>query len=185
MVNRDDRLVSCPASPLVPLTSDKDLLLKRVKNFYADGYTAGHIGVQWTRYMLSPSWRTALETKIPDSGPAEYNDKKTKKIAILMTDGEFNTAFAGVPLKEKTRNEQGDVSRPAAEKLCSLMKEDNIEVFTVGFVLKEAAAIQVMRNCATRDYNNTRHFYLAADAIELKSAFSDIAANVEQLALVK
>lgn len=185
MVNRDDRLVSCPASPLVPLTSDEGLLLNRVKNFYADGYTAGHIGVQWTRYMLSPSWRPALEAKVPGSGPAEYTDKKAKKIAILMTDGEFNTAFAGVPLSEKTRNEQGGVSRPAAEKLCALMKDDRIEIFTVGFVLKEAAAIQVMKNCATQDYSNVKHFYLAADAAELKAAFSNIAANVEQLALVK
>jgi len=31
------------------------------------------------------------------AAPAAYSSKKSVKYAILMTDGEFNTAFAGVP----------------------------------------------------------------------------------------
>lgn len=185
MVNRDDRLVSCPKAALMPLTSDKDALLAAIREFKADGYTAGHIGVQWTRYMLSPSWRNVLEKAVPNSGPAEYADKKVKKIAILMTDGEFNTAFAGVPQDEPTRNKQGDRSRPAAEEMCRRMKQDNIEVFTIGFMLSDANARTVMQNCASNDHSGIQHYYLAADGDALKAAFSEIAKNAERLALTK
>ena len=75
------------------------------------------------------------------SDPAAYNPKKVAKYAILMTDGEFNTAFAGVP--ERRADDQlrrQCCSRAYAEQLCDEMKKDGIEIFTVGFMLKEAGA---------------------------------------------
>ncbi|MGB3415961.1 MAG: TadE/TadG family type IV pilus assembly protein [Mesorhizobium sp.] len=187
MVNRDDRLAGCPQAALMPLTTDKDGLLARIKAFKADGYTAGHIGVQWTRYMLSPSWRDRLEAAAPGSGPADYTDRKVKKIAILMTDGEFNTAFAGVARSERTQagSTAATIGRAAAEEMCRRMKQDSIEIFTVGFMLDNADARAVMQNCASNDSNGIRHYYLAADGDALKAAFSDIARNAEQLALTK
>jgi Flp pilus assembly protein TadG len=185
MVNRDDRLVSCPESALMPLTTDEDALLETISKFKANGYTAGHIGVQWTRYMLSPSWRSTLEAAVPGSGPADYTDNKVKKIAVLMTDGEFNTAFAGVPRGDATRNAQGDRSRPAAEEMCRRMKLDKIEIFTVGFMLDNPDARAVMQNCASDDHSGIQHYYLAADGEALKAAFKEIAGNAERLALTK
>ena len=44
--------------------------------------------------MLSPKWADVLPAA---SAPLAYDPKKVAKYAILMTDGEFNTAFAGVP----------------------------------------------------------------------------------------
>ena len=29
------------------------------------------------------------------AGPADHDDRRVSKVAILMTDGQFNTAFAG------------------------------------------------------------------------------------------
>jgi Flp pilus assembly protein TadG len=185
MVNQDDRLVSCPASALVPLTTDQDKLIKAIGNFRADGFTAGHIGIQWTRYLLSPKWRGTLEAAVSGSGPAEYTDKKAKKIAILMTDGLFNTAFAGVPANEETRNEQAARSQAAAMTMCQRMKLDKIEVFTVGFMLDDPSAKVVMQKCASDDYGDVRHYYLAADGAALKAAFREIAANAETLVLTR
>ncbi len=185
MVNRDDRLVSCPQAALMPLTTDEDALLATISTFKADGYTAGHIGVQWTRYLLSPGWRSALEAAAPGSGPADYTDNKVKKIAVLMTDGEFNTAFAGVSRNDDTRGGQGTLARAAAEEMCRRMKQDNIEVFTVGFMLDNADARKVMENCASQDHAGIQHYYLAADGEALKAAFKDIAGNAERLALTK
>ncbi len=65
------------------------------------------------------------------------------------------------------------------------MKQDSIEIFTVGFMLDNADARAVMQNCASNDSNGIRHYYLAADGDALKAAFSDIARNAEQLALTK
>ncbi|WP_320410197.1 pilus assembly protein [Mesorhizobium sp. Root157] len=184
LVNRDDRIETCPVAPLVPLTTDEDALLKAIDQFKADGYTAGHIGVQWTRYLLSPSWRSVLESAVPGSGPLEYTDNKAKKIAILMTDGAFNTAFAGVSSSEKTRSNQKTRSQNAARELCSRMKQDGIEIFTIGFMLA-AGDQDVMSNCASPDTSGIKHYFLAADGAALKTAFQEIARNTERLALTQ
>ena len=99
MVNRDNRLgrYACPAAPVVPLSTDAAKLKDVIDDFSAGGSTAGHMGIQWTRYMLSPEWATFLQRKADGSAPAKYNIggvKKVRKIAVLMTDGEFNTAYA-------------------------------------------------------------------------------------------
>lgn len=184
LVNRDDRIVTCPVAALVPLTIDGDALLAAIDQFKANGYTAGHIGIQWTRYMLSPSWRSVLENAAPGSGPLEYTDNKAKKIAILMTDGAFNTAFAGVSTSEKTRLDQRTKSQNAARELCNRMKQDGIEIFTIGFMLA-AGDRDVMAKCASADTNGIQHYYLAADGAALASAFQEIARNAERLALTQ
>ena len=57
--------------------------------------TAGGIAAQWGYYMLSPEWRDAIKAAGMGGGPADHDPKKVAKVAILMTDGQFNTAFAG------------------------------------------------------------------------------------------
>ena len=60
--------------------------------------------------MLSPKWSRRAASVVV--APAAYNPKKVAKYAILMTDGEFNTAFAGVPQEQATpTGGQADLSR--------------------------------------------------------------------------
>src|SRR5690606_40426018 len=46
-VNRDDRLKVCPKAELIALTTDRQKLLDTIKDFKADGVTAGGIAAQW------------------------------------------------------------------------------------------------------------------------------------------
>jgi hypothetical protein len=181
MVNRDVRLGFCPKAELQPLTADKASLIATIGSFKADGFTAGQIGVQWTRYMLSPQWADVLPHA---AKPAAYSAKKTAKYAILMTDGEFNTAFAGVKQNGNV-NGQGGLARTNAETHCAAMRKDGIEIFAVGFMLKEAAAKAVMKNCASPDTSAIVHYYEVADGAALNEAFLAIAANIERLALTR
>lgn len=180
MVNRDYRLQFCPAAALMPLTTDKAALTASIDSFVANGYTAGQIGIQWSWYMLSPKWASVLPAA---SQPHEYNDKKVAKYAILMTDGEFNTAFADVPHGQTVRS-QSTRSRNYAERLCTEMKRQGIEIFTIGFMLNNSAK-QVMRNCASPDTGAMRHYYEASTGAELDLAFRSIAGNIERLALTR
>jgi hypothetical protein len=182
MVNRDYRLAFCPAAPLSPLSADASALKKAVGKFSANGSTAGHIGIQWSWYMLSPNWAGVLPAT---SKPADYSSRKAAKYAILMTDGEFNTAFAGVPKNEQTRNAQASRSRDYAERLCDAMKKDGIEIFTVGFMLKEAGARQVLGDCASPDRGSVRHYFDTSSGAELDQAFQTIAGNIERLAITE
>lgn len=182
MINRDYRLKFCPNAALKPLSADIDGLKTTIGNFNANGSTAGHIGIQWSWYMLSPKWRDVLPVA---ADPQDYDEKKVAKYAILMTDGEFNNAFAGVPNGGDPTGGQQSLSRSHAEKLCAAMKADGIEIFTVGFMLKEAGAKSVMKNCANTDTSSLKHYFDVATGAELDAAFQEIARNIERLALTK
>ena len=184
MVNRDYRLDSCPQAALMPLTADAASLRARVNSLVAErnGYTAGHIGVQWSWYLLSRNWADVLPVS---AQPEPMDSKKVAKYAVLMTDGEFNTAFAGVPKNDQTILYQGTRSRTNAEKLCAAMKKDGIEIFTIGFQLSEPAAKTVMRNCASPDSGASKHYFEASTGEELDRAYQTIARNIERLALTR
>ncbi|MBO6717255.1 MAG: pilus assembly protein [Rhizobiaceae bacterium] len=182
MVNRDIRLDYCPADPLRPLSSDGDSLKAAIGGLRADGYTAGHIGIQWSWYLLSPKWASVLPAA---ARPEPYARGKVTKYAILMTDGEFNTAFAGVAEHERTRGGQPTRSRGYAERLCDAMKDEGIEIFTVGFMLEEPGARAVMRDCASPDNSSVRHHFDTHSGSELNDAFQEIALNIERLALTR
>lgn len=181
MVSRDIRLSFCPQAPLQPLTADAAKLKGSINAFKASGHTAGAIGIQWSWYMLSPKWAEVLPAA---SRPLPHDPRGVAKFAILMTDGEFNTAFAGVPNGQNARNQPAR-SRDNAEKLCTEMKKQGIEIFTVGFMLKEAGAKAVMKNCASPDKGAAKHYFETSSGAELDAAFQSIAANIERLAIVK
>ena len=195
LVNRDGRLVrdrinarECPAAAIVPLTSDKAALDRVINSFSADGVTAGGVAMQWGYYMLSPNWRAAISAAELGAGPADPDPDKIAKIAILMTDGEFNTAFAGVPSREKPQMDQQTRASTNAEEICKAMRKDGIEIFTIGFALPSregAAAREVLQDCASPDTPLTKHFYEAATGDELKKVFGDIVRNIERLALTR
>jgi Flp pilus assembly protein TadG len=182
MVNRDFRLGFCPSVPLRPLTTSLADLEDTIGRFKAHGHTAGHIGIQWSWYLLSPKWASMLPSA---ARPEEYGKGKVAKYAILMTDGEFNTAYAGVPEHERTEGGQPVRSRDYAKRLCDRMKEAGIEIFTVGFMLTEPGAKDVMRDCASPDNSIVRHNFQTGNGAELDAAFQEIAQNIERLALTK
>lgn len=181
MINRDVRLATCPTAALQPLTTDTNRLKKTIRDFRADGFTAGHVGIQWSWYMLSPDWASVLPA---DSDPLDYGKGKVAKYAILMTDGEFNTAYSGVAERERTAGGQSSRSRGNAERLCDEMKDAGIEIFTVGFMLTEPGAKAVMKDCASPAKTNA-HYFEAASGEALDAAFQEIARNIERLALTR
>ncbi len=163
-------------SDIVPLTSKKSDLKNMVKSLVAGGATAGHLGTAWAWYLLSPNWSAAFDGS---STPASYADLKTeastglpklRKIAVLMTDGEYNTQYTGVSSNTQARN------------ICDEMRKTGIEVFTVGFEIGETgAAVDTLRQCASAVDN----FYNAKNGAELKQAFRDIALKSSPLRIVK
>ncbi len=195
MVNRDDHMTtsgmnSCPDAPVIPLTADADALIDSIDSFRASGYTGGAIGIQWTYYMLSSRWRDVVADAGLGSGPAPANPKHLAKVAILMTDGQFNTAYAGAG---GNYNSQGNLARKNAESLCKNMRDDGIEIFTIGFDLNNPdmsaterdAAKAVLKNCASATPATTKHYFEASTGEELNDAFQAIIANTEKIALIK
>jgi Flp pilus assembly protein TadG len=196
-VNRDDRLSTknCPNAELVPLTADRDKLVESIADYEAVGVTAGAIGIQWTYYMLSPRWRDVIVNADLGKGPANHAPNKTVKVAILMTDGQFNTAYAGIKDGNAFRVSDAGAKKSSAysERLCDNMKADGIQVFTVGFDLNNASmsadarakAKAVLKDCASPDTSALKHYFEASTGAELDAAFSEIISNTERLALTR
>ncbi len=154
-------------SSVLPLTNDKAKIKTKVDAFAADGYTAGHLGTAWAWYTLSPNWSGVWGA---DTGAA-YDPKVTKKYAILMTDGEYNT-FGGVAGNTSKSQQQ-------AKSLCDAMKSKGLIVYTVGFKLDNSGARDLLSKCAT----SSSHSFQAYDGAQLRSIFRGIAEEISALRL--
>lgn len=170
---------------IVPLTSNKGELISHINGLQAAGATAGQLGTAWSWYMLSPNW-SAIWTG--DSEPGPYSDltemqdgvPKLRKIAILMTDGQYNTWRGWKDSDPVTVSDN-------AVALCTNMKAAGIEIFTVGFELDslpaddKTRALETLQSCGT----DLEHFYEAINAAQLKESFQAIALELSRLYLVR
>lgn len=96
---------------------------------------------------------------------------------VLMTDGEFNTAYTG-------RTSRGEMSRESyahTSELCRKMKDEDIVVFSVAFDLRQPRAEDALSGCAS----SSRFFYRAENEEELRRAYRDIAIKLTKLRLSK
>lgn len=173
----------CPSAAVMPLTNDQTALVNRINLFVEDGGTAGHIGVQWSWYMLSPNWAGVLAES---QKPAAYDPSRVGKYAVLMTDGEFNLSYFDASSANGVYGPNGKLAtREAAVKLCEAMRGKGIEIYTIGFALDSTEAVDTLQKCASPDNGGTKHFYQTSTGPELKAAFEKIANNMNRLALTK
>lgn len=171
---RYTRSRSCKPSTafIMPLTSDKTQLKTAIDALPTSGGTAGHLGTGWAWYLLSSKWNSvwpAASQPKPYHMLSELNDDGQpilRKIAVLMTDGEYNVKHSGSD------------STTQARSICTNMKAAGIEVYSVGFEISEGGqADTTMSQCAS----SPEHYYNAGDGDALRSAFRDIALKISTL----
>lgn len=166
---------ACPTSAKIrPLTNDKIALKDHIDSLTTNGMTAGHLGTAWAWYLLSPKWDQvwpSASTPKAYSLTTEENDQgqpKLHKIAILMTDGDYNVNYTG------------DDATTQARAICANMKAAGVTVYAVGFEISvDSTPDTTMQQCAT----SADHYYNAEDGTQLKSAFRDIALKIMTLRL--
>ena len=175
---------TCPeATPITPLTSNKATLKASIDSFVAEKATAGSLGHAWAWYLLSPEWnsiwpsnsRPEPYSKMAEVG--EFGQPKLRKIAVLMTDGAYNTT-GGAQFNDNTT--PTTPIRQRASNLCTAMKAKGVTVYTIGFqVGGDSNAVNMLSGCATQ----TSYFYNAANGDALRAAFRDIALQITKLRL--
>jgi hypothetical protein len=131
-----------------------------------------------------------------------------RKIAVLMTDGEYNAQYQEAKTNSGIMANSGSTtycpdatngcSSVQAKALCTAMKggatqadidkvgkeDPKIEVFSVVFG-SDKLAIDVMKNCASPDTDKITYYYNATSGDQLKQAFRDIGIKMTQLYLSK
>lgn len=185
MLPRDSRLHTdwCPSAALMPLSSDETALKNRIGSLSASGWTAGHIGLQWAWYTLSHDWHDYMPSGARPGDPIADDD--LQKYVILMTDGEFNTAYADVKKKDWEAGNQGGKSRKHTDNLCDNVKGQNIKIFTIGFQLYDATALAMLKDCATPDDGDITYHYEPETGAELKETYEEIARTIQSLRLIQ
>ncbi|MBI3672956.1 MAG: hypothetical protein HY245_05985 [Rhizobiales bacterium] len=181
----------CLASTLRPLDRDKTAIKAAIDNLVAEGSTAGQVGIAWGWYVLSKDFGLWSGTGLP----ARYGAEHVNKVAVIMTDGEFNTSYCnGVVARDSINPGSGSTndkincdstngSSPSQGlALCTEMKKKGITIYTIGFdVQADPTVQQLLTNCAT----SAGHAYLAATTQELKDAFASIGKRVTSLRITK
>ena len=168
-----------PASnKLVPLTNQKNKLKNKINKLETAGGTAGHLGTAWAWYTLSPNWNTLWASS--DNDAVAYGTPETQKIAILMTDGSYNTQYDSEGVSVWSNNATNGSSTTQARTTCTAMKAAGITVYTVGFGLSAgSSAATTMAQCAT----DPSKAFTAEDGEQLKQSFRAIALEISALYL--
>ncbi|MEZ5775953.1 MAG: pilus assembly protein TadG-related protein [Hyphomicrobiaceae bacterium] len=169
-VESDGRRVAnnCPGVSIEPLTNNKQALHDKIDLFNAQGSTAGHIGLAWAWYMVSPTWASVW----PEA-PKDYGTRNLTKAIVLMTDGVFNTQY--VP---------GATSSQQALEICDNIKAEGVLIYSVAFQAPGSAQT-MLETCASTDENGDKLYYDAANGTELRKAFKAIAVSLTNLRLAQ
>ena len=163
-----DEATECPTTSVVPLSTDRGALKASIDSLTANGWTAGHLGIAWSRYLISPDWAGIWPVA---STPLGYTAPKTKKAVILMTDGKFNTEYAS---GASDPHDQPDESVDRAEATCDALKADGVIVYAVAFQAPTEGQ-EVLEYCAT---STADHYFNATNGAELKAAYEEIAGQL-------
>ncbi|MEQ9607932.1 MAG: pilus assembly protein [Kiloniellaceae bacterium] len=181
----------CPDPEIMPLSSNRDALKEAVEDLSAAGSTAGHIGVAWGWYMISPNFADLWPEANRPMNYGEVNlGRKVLKVVVIMTDGVFNTIYydgviaknsgtgSGYAIDKINRNGVNGNGYSQALALCDNMKAEGVEVYTVGFAeASSGTPAEFMEDCAT----DAAHVYLPSSGADLQQAFRDIAAQIARL----
>ena len=176
----------CPAAAILPLNSNKASLKSLISGLSVTGSTAGHIGMAWGWYSVSPNFNGLW----PGSPAGPYAPEDTLKAVIIMTDGEFNTPYhTGVIARNAGSGSGGTVDKinqnstngdpfDQGEALCDAMKARGVIVYTVGFQIADGgAAADLLADCAS----SAQHAYLPSSGSDLSEAFAAIGRDITRL----
>ncbi len=178
----DNSAYSCPDHQLLPLqdlgkTAEREAVLDRINDLTADGMTAGHIGLSWGWYSISPRWSDFW----PTASRPQPNGPEVLKAVLLMTDGVFNTSY----FAPNGADNGSDATRPhssgaLALGMCEEARNAGVAIYTVAFSAPTAAA-DLLSACVA----NPQNAFTAENAQELLERFRQIGDRLSMLRIAK
>ncbi len=167
------------ANEIEPLTSDAARLNSRIDGLVANGLTYIPGGLMW-------GWRTLSESAPFAEGATKVKAKEDNihKVIVLMTDGQ-NTLekVPGTPVLKYNGDSHGNYDTAVADarmlEVCENVKDDGVEVYTIGFKLQEPDMKAKLEQCSSSPEN---YFDASSDA-QLSAAFQSIANKVSAIYL--
>ena len=177
-------------SPM-PLTNDHAKARALVNKLEAYGGTAGHLGMAYGLYSLTPEWGDFWG--LDDGHPAKFEDD-TQKVLVMMTDGLFSNVhrapmgcrwydYSSCYWSDIKINDGGYGFYDAYEyfqTVCKMAREKGVIVYTVGLAVG-ARANKELETCA----GEKKRHYAASNKSELVAAFGEIAKRTGEVRIAR
>ncbi len=177
----------CALTALQRLTTDTTAVKNKINAMNAVGDTNIALGLQWGWFALSPT--------APFSDGVAYTDANTKKILVLLTDGDNTMGDQSNPndsiyngegylwqgrlgITSGAASTRGDKIDERMALICTNMKAKGVVVYTVRIDLSGTAP-PALSGCAS----GTDKFYDVPDVADLSDAFANIAGSIGKLRL--
>ena len=180
---------NCPPRAITPLTDRQGPVVSAIEQLKPKGYTVIPAGLLW-------GWRVISPTEPYTEGVA-YNNDKTVKAIVLLTDGRADVKGGGNGHNGSVynafgfaqSNHLGNANGSNAEAtlnnktitVCDAIKAKGIRVYTIGFQVTDSITQNLLKNCATKPdmyYNSPSNDQLAA-------IFQDIAQGLSELRIAQ
>ncbi|MBX3490062.1 VWA domain-containing protein [Parvibaculum sp.] len=158
----------CSLRPMVPLSTDWNMLRSEIDAMVAGGATNTTIGFVWGWQLLTNG---ALL-----SNAAAPSANELDKVMVYMTDGENTYYREGIGSCNGSSHCPGVDVRTAA--VCNAIKQTGIMVYTVRLINGNAT---LLRNCAS----HPSMYYDVSNASDLTDVFKSIAQALSNLRLSK
>ncbi len=155
---------------VLPLTANMASVRSRINLMSATGSTYIPTGLLWGWNVLDNS---APFTEGLSKG--QLKATKARRAIILMTDGE-NTISPSYPTHD---GKDASVSNANLTALCNNVKGDDVEIFTVSFMVPSVTIKKILENCATSPVS----YFDAANSTDLSKAFANIARDLSAVRL--
>ena len=173
-----DESAWCPDT-ITPLTNDYNQLNLAVGGLFGTDRTYIPAGLIWGQRVLSP--------KAPFTESADTAANPKRQVMILMSDGQ-NTAYLqggdeheSIPyVQDLSQKEQADGEEPPntnqeTAALCTSIKAEGIEIYTIAFQVEDAQTKNLLKKCAS----HPRNFIDAASNQALIASFDNISESLE------
>lgn len=165
----------CVNSKALALTANETAVTNRTRSLEGGGETYIPSGLTWGWAMLASEQMFGVEP-MPSFGA-----KGGRKALVLMTDG-TNTLRRQSPTSPLMVSSNRSVGDSITADLCTNIKNDGIEIFTVAFDVDDVATEQLLRTCASDAVNN---FFPASNNAGLRKAFRDISNKLRSVKLTQ
>lgn len=175
----------CPlaGNEFMPLTNDAEALTAKIDGFTLSDGTGSDHGMHWGYESLNHYWENKLPGGLADTPAAYYTG--VKKVIVFMSDGGITSQHyvrdqdmtGNVPFnsRKKTRITKAN-TLAAFEHICDKAKVEEIEVYTIAYLITRASHKEPLQNCASSDLH-----YVDAQSGDLEKIFKNIAASISPL----
>ncbi|WP_026942250.1 pilus assembly protein TadG-related protein [Hellea balneolensis] len=175
----------CPleGNEFMPLTNDAQALTAKIDNFTLSDGTGSDHGMHWGYESLNNYWENKFPGGLVNTPAANYSG--VKKVIIFMSDGGITAQHyvrpqhmvGNVPFNSRKKQRISYTNALVAfEHLCDKAKSEDIEVYTIAYLITKSAHREPLQNCASSESH-----YVDARSGDLENIFSRIAASISPL----